>query len=317
MSGTDYENYLKARWLLHQGKGADARELLNEALQGMPAWAAALTARGYSYLIEPEPDPERAAENLQAAITDFDRAEQLDTGDPDTHLYQSIIAHRFTWDWQLAHDHAQKALELAPGDSAILAAASTAAFSLGRFEAGEAWLHKAIPLDPLVLSHWLKYGLILDFKGQHKAAIEAYRELKILDPFYPSVHAYLGRALIVGDRIKLALPHMELERDAFWRKYGVTLALYAMGRAEEAERDLEKFINQYESEAAVQIAEIKAYSGAADEAFEWLDRAVAQRDPGVSALIGNPLFENLLEDPRWPALLKRLGFPEPGAETPD
>ena len=106
-------------------------------------------------------------------------------------------------------------------------------------------------------------------------------------------------------------------RDAFWRKYGVTLALYAMGRAEEAERDLEKFINQYESEAAVQIAEIKAYSGAADEAFEWLDRAVAQRDPGVSALIGNPLFENLLEDPRWPALLKRLGFPEPGAETPD
>ena len=34
--------------------------------------------------------------------------------------------------------------------------------------------------------------------------------------------------------------------------------------------------------AAFQIAEAYAYRGEVDKAFEWLDRAHAQRDPGVT-----------------------------------
>lgn len=315
----EYFDYLKARWLLHMGgeHAEAARILLNNVIETRPDWAAALSARGFSYLIQPEMNAESAAENISRSMADFERAEALNQGDPEAHLYQSIVAHRFAWDWDAAYEQAKRAVELAPGDAGILAAASTAAFTLGKFAEGEQWLHKAIPLDPLVLSHWLKYGLILDFKGQHRAAIEAYRELKILDPYYPSVHAYLGRALIVGDRIKLALPHMELERNAFWRKYGVALALYAMERKQEADEAMAQFIRQYENEAAIQIAEIKAYSGQTEEAFQWLERAIEQRDPGVSALIGNPLFETLTQDPRWPETLKSLGLPEFVGENPD
>ena len=305
-----YLDFLHARWLLHSdmSRASEAEALLDGVLDSEPGWAAALATRAYSRLLQQGTDPISAGEQLQAAKTDLDEALQQNPGESDAHLYRSIIAHRFQWDWSAAYEAAVSALENAPGDAGVLAAASTAAFTLGRFEEGAQWLHKAIPLDPLVLSHRLKYGLMLEFSGQPRAAIEAYRELKILDPYYPGVHAYLGRSLIVGDRIKLALPHMEIERNAFWRKYGTILALYAMERPEEAGPKFEQFIQQHEHEAAVQIAEIMAYSGQVEEAFGWLDKAVDQRDPGVSELVGNPLLGNLFDDPRWERLVDELGL---------
>jgi hypothetical protein len=61
--------------------------------------------------------------------------------------------------------------------------------------------------------------------------------------------------------------------------------------------------------AAFQLAEIFAFDGEVERAFEWLERARDQRDPGLSALLGNPLLRSLHGDPRWAALLQSLGLP--------
>jgi hypothetical protein len=61
--------------------------------------------------------------------------------------------------------------------------------------------------------------------------------------------------------------------------------------------------------AAFQLAELFAFEGQVGQAFEWLERARQQRDPGLSALLGNPLLTGLHDDPRWPALLADLGLP--------
>ena len=47
----------------------------------------------------------------------------------------------------------------------------------------------------------------------------------------------------------------------------------------------------------------------ADHAFAWLDRAYAQRDPGLASLKGDPLLKNLEKDPRYAALLKKMRLP--------
>lgn len=59
--------------------------------------------------------------------------------------------------------------------------------------------------------------------------------------------------------------------------------------------------------AAVDIAAIHAYRGEADEAFGWLDKAIATSDPGLAETVGDPLFENLYDDPRWRLFLERIG----------
>jgi hypothetical protein len=43
-----------------------------------------------------------------------------------------------------------------------------------------------------------------------------------------------------------------------------------------------------------------------DRAFKWLELARAQRDAGLSAIVGDPLLKNLRADPRYAAFLKKM-----------
>jgi hypothetical protein len=47
-----------------------------------------------------------------------------------------------------------------------------------------------------------------------------------------------------------------------------------------------------------------------DLAFEWLERAYAQRDGGLSEMSVSPRFRALHRDPRWRAFMKKMGFEE-------
>lgn len=58
-----------------------------------------------------------------------------------------------------------------------------------------------------------------------------------------------------------------------------------------------------------QIVEACAWRGEKDEAFKWFERAYAQRDGGLSFINCDPLLANLHGDPRYDALLERLGLP--------
>jgi hypothetical protein len=67
-------------------------------------------------------------------------------------------------------------------------------------------------------------------------------------------------------------------------------------------------IDGFAETAAYQIAEVYAYRGDKDKAFEWLERARRQRDPGLAGLRKDPLLPNLRDDPRWNAFLRTMGL---------
>jgi len=76
----------------------------------------------------------------------------------------------------------------------------------------------------------------------------------------------------------------------------------------ESDAALNELIKNESELAAFQIAEIYAYRGDKDKAFEWLTRARAQRDPGLGNLRKDPLLENLYGDPRWNTFLHTMGL---------
>jgi hypothetical protein len=49
--------------------------------------------------------------------------------------------------------------------------------------------------------------------------------------------------------------------------------------------------------------------GKEDKAVEWLDRMIDQRDVWVSVIVHMPYGKGLRDDPRWPALAKRMNLP--------
>jgi hypothetical protein len=72
---------------------------------------------------------------------------------------------------------------------------------------------------------------------------------------------------------------------------------------------LSEHIDEFQKEGAFQIAEIYAYRGETDQAFERLERAYKQRDGGLSQMKGDPLLRSLERDPCYPAFLKKMKLP--------
>jgi tetratricopeptide (TPR) repeat protein len=102
---------------------------------------------------------------------------------------------------------------------------------------------------------------------------------------------------------------MQQEPGPYWRLSGLALAYHAAGKKKEADGALAEVIEKYQNEAAFQIAEVYAYRGETDKAFEWLERAYKQRDGGLAEMKGDPLLRSLERDPRHQAFLKKMKLP--------
>jgi len=72
---------------------------------------------------------------------------------------------------------------------------------------------------------------------------------------------------------------------------------------------LRELIAKYYAIEAYGIAEVYAFRNQPDEAFEWLERAYAQRDGGLPVINIDPLLKGLHRDPRYAAFLKKIHMP--------
>ena len=119
----------------------------------------------------------------------------------------------------------------------------------------------------------------------------------------------LGQALLLQGKADAALQEMQQETDEIWRLCGLPLVFHALGRRSESDAALAALKSKYAGEMAYQIAEVHAFRGEADLAFEWLERAYDQRDGGLTEIKGDRLMRGLVGDPRYKALLRKLKLP--------
>jgi hypothetical protein len=90
---------------------------------------------------------------------------------------------------------------------------------------------------------------------------------------------------------------------------GASLADYELGNEIESRRALDNLVTRFAHTAAFQIAEVYAWRGARDRAFEWLERARLQRDRGLVNVKVDRLLGKLRSDARHAALLRRVNLP--------
>ena len=94
------------------------------------------------------------------------------------------------------------------------------------------------------------------------------------------------------------------------------MAQHSLGHAKKSHHALDELIAKFGEFDAYQVAEIHAWRGEKDRAFEWLERAWEEHDGGFVAvrpnncsLKCNPLLHSLHGDPRYTALLKKMNLP--------
>ena len=87
------------------------------------------------------------------------------------------------------------------------------------------------------------------------------------------------------------------------------MAEHDLGHARESQAALDVLVATYALTNAYQIAEVYAWRGERDKAFNWLERAYAQHDGTLVQIRFDPLLAKLRADPRFSAMLTKMGLP--------
>ncbi len=188
----------------------------------------------------------------------------------------------------------------------MFGAAATAA-ALGRLELSIALAKYAVERDPVSAIGLANLGLFYYRAGQHEQAIDALRAMLNLSSDFLGGRFMLGLAQMMNGEAEAALQSMDMELDEGWRLLGMGVVYCETDQQTDAEEIYAELTEKFALDSAYNIAYVAAVCGWTDRAFEWLDRAVAQNDPGLTDLVVEPLFNNIHADPRWLPFLERIG----------
>ncbi len=201
----------------------------------------------------------------------------------------------------------KRALSLSAQDETVLSAAANLTMLTGDGPRTIAILEKLVRRDPVNGAAWDSLGFAYSTFGRNTDAIAAFRKSLDLEPDAVFTREHLGEAMILSGDYDGALAEMQREPNEIMRRLGLSFAYAALERREESQRLLEE-VGEEHPDWASPVATGYARLGKADEAFEWLDRALRERDGGVLELRAGPLYQPLREDPRYVPFLRRIGL---------
>lgn len=127
----------------------------------------------------------------------------------------------------------------------------------------------------------------------------------------PELDFDLARALLLQGRYDEALSMIEVHQEFGDHQNLIRAFVYhSVGRHKEAAESLRSIIDHQGIPLGFQIAEMYAWQGKPDEAFEWLEISFNNRDGGMTYLIIDPFLDSLHDDPRWRPLVERMNLLE-------
>jgi serine/threonine-protein kinase len=206
-------------------------------------------------------------------------------------------------------------------------------------------LDEAIALNPAWVDahHWLSHALCA--AGQFSRSMKACSQTLELDPLNPLMHAHLAWHYYMAKEFAEALTQAErvirMEPSFHWGHYFAGWALEQLGRTDDAvaklreavrcssknpvmlaglghalgvakdRREALQIIDQLRKLRArkglfaYEIGAINAALGDRDAAFEWFERAVAERSGWIAYIKVDPRLEKLRDDARFHILASR------------
>lgn len=284
-----------------------AIESLNQALEIDPNFARAWAELSVTFSREADlswcPVEEGYARSRDAA----ERSLVLEPDLPEGHtaLGWTQMA---SLNWQAAKASIDRALELAPRSARVLRVAAVLRRAEGRLEEAIRIDRQSLEQDPLSPGAYHNLGTTLLAADRFREAEEAYRRSLELTPLRAATRASLAVALAAQGRTSEALAEAKREPTGWARLRALAIIHRKMGHRAESDEALRELVERHGDESACQVAEVYGARGEAEAAFDWLDRAYAQRDPGLADVKPSPHLRSLHDHPRWSAFLRKLGL---------
>ena len=310
-----HEFYLQGRFYENRHSEKSAREALaayQHAVALDPgfalAWAGVAQTNLWLAAFSTEGGQKGFDAHLASARDAVARALSIEPDLPNGLLARATIETNFDFKWNAAAQTVSKALALAPADPNIVIAAANLEIARGNMDRAIELYRKAVELDPVSAQARTFLAFNLAATKRFAEARAEFPRVVELNPAAPWAHAGLGLSYLLENKFEEAATAAQADEGEWCRLLIVSCARWAQNRVTESDAALAQLTANESETAAYQIAEVYAYRGEKDRAFEWLERARRQRDPGLPSLRKDPLLTNLHGDPRWNAFLRTMGL---------
>jgi TolB-like protein/Tfp pilus assembly protein PilF len=310
-----YSAYLKGSALWKTMKKADldaAQRFFDQAVEKDPSYAPAFSGLAWVWMARQQmsfvPESEGVPKAKEAAL----QAITLDEYSAEAHEALATVMTWGEWDWVGAQTEWTRTLELNPnGDNAH---AYYAHYLAHRGRAAEGLRHSdlAIKLDPFnALNHALR-GVVLLYLRRFDDAMTAALTAMSLRADLSIAFTVMQRAYMAkGMRDEqLADQRLRISRDT--ERVAAFERGLADGGYEGAQRGIADVLaarferSQYFSASGIALRYLDA--GDNDRAIDWLQKAYDRHDSDLP-YINAPPWDRLRDDPRYQALLRRIGLP--------
>ncbi len=291
---------------------AGARACFEAAIARDPRFPAPYVAiaellfEAAQYLLLPATEARRAKQAVLKALSLDDRL-------GEAHALLGTLESVLEYDWACAERAFERALELLPGSSTVLARHAWY-FLVPKLRTAEAveTLRHAVALDPLSPLMHLYLGLTLTVAREYDSAVQECRAAVELAPALWWPHWMLCTALLFQGEAEEAIAQGRLAAGIYGAP-GVVAGMCAvyglLGRTGEARQCFAQVRDIAATTPIPPLGMAWAYLGIGDErVFEWLEKAIDARDPAVTHMPSMPIYDAIRDDPRFRALLAKMGL---------
>jgi TolB-like protein/Flp pilus assembly protein TadD/tRNA A-37 threonylcarbamoyl transferase component Bud32 len=215
----------------------------------------------------------------------------------------------------------QRAIELNPNDASAHQWYALALAELGKSDRAISEIVLAQRLDPRSLIINANVAWCYYMAGKYDQSIEQSRKTLELDPNFAVAHEYLGQAYLEKGEYAQSIGELRkavsISPDDTSMKAELDNAYASAGQKPEAQAILRELLEESSRRHVSSYNFALMYTGLGDnnEAFRWLNKAYDERAVRLMNLSVHPRFASLRSDPRFKALVERIGLPAPQADS--
>lgn len=318
-----YQLYLKGRGFWHrryQGFLHRAIECFQQAIELDRAFALAYAGLADSFSTLGIWAFASPASVFPRATELADRALEIDDHLAEAHASRALIRMFYDWEWDAAGDGMARAVDLNPGNALIRLWNGHYYSLVGRWEESIGEVLRAQDLDPLSPITNANVGWTFSQGHDHERAISELHNVLAVEPMNAVALFYLGYAYAETRRYADALATLHKAVVAAggmmpWAREFIAWVHAMTGDPTTAETILHESLGRMR-EAYVPssaIALIHLGLGDRDAMFEWLAKAVEERDPLMPWMKFLSCFDTVRDDRRFRALLHTVGLDSCGS----
>jgi eukaryotic-like serine/threonine-protein kinase len=316
-----YDAYLQGNYYASKRTGeavtqaiADYRQSIQLDPTYAPSYAGLAGALTLAADYKDVPSSQVLPEAEAAAV----KALQLDDTLASAHAALGQIR-AYSLEWPGVLDEFQRAIQLNPGDANGHHWYALALADAGKDENAISEMKLAQELDPRSLIINANLSWVLYLAGKDDDAIAQAQKTIAMDPSFAVAHGYLGQAYLAKGEYEKALRELQQalalsgNETSFKAELGNAYAV--AGKKTEAlailhellQMSAQRYVSPYS------IALVYVGLGDRDQAFQWLDKAYDEHSVRLINIAVHPRLTGLRSDPRFAALVKRIGLPMPPA----